>query len=158
MSTTLSQAKTQVCPAEQEALLALAEGDELKGMLMGLKRFTKTEPFSHSSLGTPSIDMMLPENDSMAPILQPLGKSRLMQDGSSVGKPAHRHPHIRGISRNQITHPIIMGHRERLQEVVPPPRRLVPTIPDVSVEPRSWYCSSEMSWISPMDFGANHMR
>ena len=32
--------------AGKEALLAFAEGDELKGMLMGLKRFTKTEPFN----------------------------------------------------------------------------------------------------------------
>ena len=30
----------------KEALLAFAEGDELKMMLMGLKRFTKTEPFN----------------------------------------------------------------------------------------------------------------
>ena len=32
--------------AGKEALLAFAEGDELKMMLMGLKRFTKTEPFN----------------------------------------------------------------------------------------------------------------
>ena len=30
----------------KEALLAFAEGDEHKMMLMGLKRFTKTEPFN----------------------------------------------------------------------------------------------------------------
>ena len=32
--------------AGKEALLAFAEGEELKCMLMGLKRFTKTEPFN----------------------------------------------------------------------------------------------------------------
>jgi hypothetical protein len=32
--------------AGREAITAFAEGDELRLMLMGLKRFTKTEPYN----------------------------------------------------------------------------------------------------------------
>src|SRR5690606_17373704 len=36
----------KVAVAVKEALYAFAEGDELKMMLMGLRRFTKAEPFN----------------------------------------------------------------------------------------------------------------
>ena len=35
-----------ISAAGKEALLAFATGDELRMMLMGLRRFTKTEPFN----------------------------------------------------------------------------------------------------------------
>jgi len=48
--------------AGKEALLAFAEGDELKGMLMGLKRFTKTEPFNTTAARQSIAQKLIEEN------------------------------------------------------------------------------------------------
>ncbi|MOA62715.1 putative acyl-CoA dehydrogenase [compost metagenome] len=42
----LNEAMDQVWLHGKEALNSFAEGDELRMMMMGLKRFTKTEPFN----------------------------------------------------------------------------------------------------------------
>ena len=42
----LYQAVDKVALAGKEALYSFAEGDELRMMLVGLRRFTKTEPFN----------------------------------------------------------------------------------------------------------------
>jgi len=49
--------------AGKEALLAFAEGDELKGMLMGLKRFTKTEPFNTTAARQTIAAKLIEENE-----------------------------------------------------------------------------------------------
>ena len=49
--------------AGKEALLAFAEGDELKGMLMGLKRFTKTEPFNTTAARQAIAQKLIEENE-----------------------------------------------------------------------------------------------
>ena len=49
--------------AGKEALLAFAEGDELKGMLMGLKRFTKTEPFNTTAARQSIAQKLIEENE-----------------------------------------------------------------------------------------------
>ena len=49
--------------AGKEALLAFAEGDELKGMLMGLKRFTKTEPFNTTAARQAIAQKLIKENE-----------------------------------------------------------------------------------------------
>ena len=49
--------------AGKEALLAFAEGDELKGMLMGLKRFTKTEPFNTTTARQAIAQKLIEENE-----------------------------------------------------------------------------------------------
>ena len=49
--------------AGKEALLAFAEGDELKGMLMGLKRFTKTEPFNTTAARQAIAQKLIDENE-----------------------------------------------------------------------------------------------
>ena len=49
--------------AGKEALLAFAEGDELKGMLMGLKRFTKTEPFNTAAARQAIAQKLIEENE-----------------------------------------------------------------------------------------------
>ena len=49
--------------AGKEALLAFAEGDELKGMLMGLKRFTKTEPFNTTAARQAIAQKLITENE-----------------------------------------------------------------------------------------------
>ena len=49
--------------AGKEALLAFAEGDELKGMLMGLKRFTKTEPFNTDRRPPAIAQKLIEENE-----------------------------------------------------------------------------------------------
>ena len=49
--------------AGKEALLAFAEGDELKGMLMGLKRFTKTEPFNTTAARQVIAQKLIEENE-----------------------------------------------------------------------------------------------
>ncbi|MEO0403626.1 MAG: acyl-CoA dehydrogenase, partial [Bacteroidota bacterium] len=40
------EAAEKINSAGKEALMSFAEGDELRMMLMGMKRFTKTEPFN----------------------------------------------------------------------------------------------------------------
>ena len=42
----LHNAIDKVYIAGKEAINSFAEGDEYKGMMLGLKRFTKTEPFN----------------------------------------------------------------------------------------------------------------
>ena len=42
----LNDAVDKVAKAGKEAINAFAEGDEQKMMLLGLKRFTKSEPFN----------------------------------------------------------------------------------------------------------------
>jgi len=49
--------------AGKEALLAFAKGDELKGMLMGLKRFTKTEPFNTTAARQTIAQKLIEENE-----------------------------------------------------------------------------------------------
>ena len=49
--------------AGKEALLAFVEGDELKGMLMGLKRFTKTEPFNTTAARQAIAQKLIEENE-----------------------------------------------------------------------------------------------
>lgn len=49
--------------SDKEALLAFAEGDEFKMMLMGPKRFTKTEPF-HTTAAHQEVAMKLIEEGS----------------------------------------------------------------------------------------------
>ena len=48
---------------EQEALLAFAEGAELKAMLMGLKHFTKTEPFNTTAARQAIAHKLIEENE-----------------------------------------------------------------------------------------------
>lgn len=45
-STFLADATDRIAKNGKEAIAAFAEGDELRMMLMGLKRFTKTDPFN----------------------------------------------------------------------------------------------------------------
>jgi hypothetical protein len=47
----------------KEALLSFAEGDELKMMLMGIKRFTKIEPVNIKDLRRSIADKMIAENE-----------------------------------------------------------------------------------------------
>ena len=42
----LHEAATKATNAGREAIYAFAEGDELRLMLLGLKRFTKLEPYN----------------------------------------------------------------------------------------------------------------
>ena len=49
--------------AGKEALPAFASGDELKGMLMGLKRFTKTEPFNTTAARQAIAQKLIDENE-----------------------------------------------------------------------------------------------
>jgi hypothetical protein len=46
MQTYLYWAADKINVAGKEALMGFAEGDELKMMLMGMKRFTKVDPFN----------------------------------------------------------------------------------------------------------------
>ncbi|MEC8360926.1 MAG: acyl-CoA dehydrogenase, partial [Bacteroidota bacterium] len=46
MQTYLYWAADRINMAGKEALMGFAEGDELKMMLMGMKRFTKVDPFN----------------------------------------------------------------------------------------------------------------
>ena len=47
----------------KEALLAFAESDALKMMLMGLKRFTKTEPFNTTAARQAIAQKLIKENE-----------------------------------------------------------------------------------------------
>ena len=46
MQTYVHSAADKINVAGRDALMGFAEGDELKMMLMGMKRFTKVEPFN----------------------------------------------------------------------------------------------------------------
>ena len=49
--------------AGNEALITFAESNELKGMLMGLKRFTKTEPFNTTAARQAIAQKLIDENE-----------------------------------------------------------------------------------------------
>ncbi len=58
----LHNAVAQVAVSGREAISAYAEGDELRVMLMGLKRFTKIEPFNTKDARRRIADAVLAEN------------------------------------------------------------------------------------------------
>ena len=58
----LNEAVTKVNNAGREALTSFAEGDELRVMLMGLKRFTKIEPMNLKNARRRVADAMIEEN------------------------------------------------------------------------------------------------
>lgn len=58
----IANAVNKVAAAGREAISAYAEGDELRVMLMGLKRFTKAEPFNTKEARRRIADAVLSEN------------------------------------------------------------------------------------------------
>ncbi len=58
----LNEAVTKVNNAGREAITSFAEGDELRVMLMGLKRFTKIEPMNLKNARRRVADAMIEEN------------------------------------------------------------------------------------------------
>lgn len=58
----LQNAVAKASMAGREAISAFAEGDELRVMLMGLKRFTKIEPLNTKDARRRIADAMLAEN------------------------------------------------------------------------------------------------
>ena len=58
----LNEAVTKVINAGREAITSFAEGDELRVMLMGLKRFTKIEPMNLKNARRRVADAMIVEN------------------------------------------------------------------------------------------------
>jgi hypothetical protein len=58
----LSDAIDQLNKAGKEALSGFAEGDELRMMLLGLKRFTKTQPFNSKEARRRIADKLIAEN------------------------------------------------------------------------------------------------
>lgn len=58
----LSEAVTKIKNAGDEAVACFAEGDELRVMLMGMKRFTKMEPVNTKVLRQAIADVMIEEN------------------------------------------------------------------------------------------------
>lgn len=58
----LHEAVEKVNSAGKSAVMAFAEGDELRVMLMGLKRFTKIEPFNTKNARRRVADAMIAEN------------------------------------------------------------------------------------------------
>ena len=61
MKTYLFDAADRVNKSGKDAIIAFAEGDELRMILMGLKRFTKTEPFNTKSARRRLADQLLQE-------------------------------------------------------------------------------------------------
>ena len=57
----LNDAVDKVAKAGKEAINAFAEGDEQKMMLLGLKRFTKTEPFNSKNARRVIADKLIEE-------------------------------------------------------------------------------------------------
>ena len=57
----LNDAADKVAKAGNEAINAFAEGDEQKMMLLGLKRFTKTEPFNSKNARRMIADKLIEE-------------------------------------------------------------------------------------------------
>ena len=57
----LNDAADKVAKAGKEAINAFAEGDEQKMMLLGLKRFTKTEPFNSKNARRMIADKLIEE-------------------------------------------------------------------------------------------------
>lgn len=62
MQVYLSNAVNKVAVSGREAITAFAEGDELRVMLMGLKRFTKMDPINTKDARRKIADAMLSEN------------------------------------------------------------------------------------------------
>lgn len=58
----LQEAVTKIKNAGDEAVACFAEGDELRVMLMGMKRFTKMEPFNTKNLTQAIADEMIQKN------------------------------------------------------------------------------------------------
>ena len=58
----LSEAVTKIKNAGDEAVACFAEGDELRVMLMGMKRFTKIDPVNTKELRQSIADVMIQEN------------------------------------------------------------------------------------------------
>ena len=58
----LNEAVTRVKNAGDEAVACFAEGDELRVMLMGMKRFTKVDPINTKELRHAIADHMIKEN------------------------------------------------------------------------------------------------
>ena len=58
----LHEAVEKVNNAGRAAITSFAEGDELRGMLMGLKRFTKIEPMNLKNARRDIADAMIAEN------------------------------------------------------------------------------------------------
>lgn len=58
----LQEAVTKIKNAGDEAVASFAEGDELRVMLMGMKRFTKMDPFNMKELRESIADVMIEEN------------------------------------------------------------------------------------------------
>ena len=55
----LHEAVTKIKNAGDEAVACFAEGDELRVMLMGMKRFTKMEPVNTKELRQSIADVMI---------------------------------------------------------------------------------------------------
>ena len=60
--TYLNDAVDKLHKSGRDALAGFATGDELKMMLMGLKRFTKTEPFNTKAARRRIAEKMIAEN------------------------------------------------------------------------------------------------
>jgi hypothetical protein len=58
----LHEAVEKVNQAGRAAITSFAEGDELRGMLMGMKRFTKIEPMNLKDARRAIADAMIAEN------------------------------------------------------------------------------------------------
>ncbi|RYE98043.1 MAG: acyl-CoA dehydrogenase, partial [Oxalobacteraceae bacterium] len=58
----LHEAVEKVNSAGRQAITSFAEGDELRGMLMGMKRFTKIEPMNLKDARRSIADAMIAEN------------------------------------------------------------------------------------------------
>lgn len=58
----LSEAVTKIKNAGDEAVACFAEGDELRVLLMGMKRFTKSDPVNTKELRQAIADVMIEEN------------------------------------------------------------------------------------------------
>jgi hypothetical protein len=58
----LNEAVSKVNSAGREAITSFAEGDELRVMLMGLKRFTKIEPMNLKNARRRVAEAMIEEN------------------------------------------------------------------------------------------------
>jgi len=62
MRCNLNDAVDKVNKAGKEAINAFAEGDELRMMLLGLKRFTKATPFNSKDARRRVADKLIAEN------------------------------------------------------------------------------------------------
>ena len=63
MQTYLCWAADRIHMVGKEALMGFAEGDELKMMLMGMKRFTKVEPFNTKEARRRVAQVMIDKNN-----------------------------------------------------------------------------------------------